>query len=233
MACGAPSTPARAHRSLAAAARRRAAASVPPPPAAMACSALYRQSKLGQALVDALDQLIEEHKLPPQLALRVLDEVRGRPPPPPPLVSRGAPCRSLTAAPPPTSAQYDEVVLDSLENQVTAKAVLKARRAIGGQLGGARRRRRRRHATPLPAPAVCSWPPCTRNPRPQGHLDIYRFCDNVRGWGEAAAGCWLTLGRGGDASGGAAPQHPRLTPPSLPPAPNRCGPSFCPTPTSA
>lgn len=42
----------------------------------MACSALYRQSKLGQSLVDALDQLVEEGKLPPQLALRVLDEVR-------------------------------------------------------------------------------------------------------------------------------------------------------------
>lgn len=48
----------------------------------MACSALYRQSKLGQSLVDALDQLVEEGKLPPQLALRVLDEVRpaGSPP---------------------------------------------------------------------------------------------------------------------------------------------------------
>ena len=45
----------------------------------MACSALYRQSKLGLSLVDALDQLVEEGKLPPQLALRILDEVR-RPP---------------------------------------------------------------------------------------------------------------------------------------------------------
>jgi hypothetical protein len=43
----------------------------------MACSALYRQSKLGLSLVDALDQLVEEGKLPPQLALRILDEVRG------------------------------------------------------------------------------------------------------------------------------------------------------------
>ncbi len=42
----------------------------------MACSALYRQSKLGLSLVDALDQLVEEGKLPPQLALRILDEVR-------------------------------------------------------------------------------------------------------------------------------------------------------------
>ena len=41
----------------------------------MACSALYRQSKLGLSLVDALDQLVEEGKLPPQLALRILDEV--------------------------------------------------------------------------------------------------------------------------------------------------------------
>lgn len=41
----------------------------------MACSALYRQSKLGHSLVDALDQLVEEGKLPPQLALRILDEV--------------------------------------------------------------------------------------------------------------------------------------------------------------
>ncbi|KAI7837111.1 hypothetical protein COHA_009059 [Chlorella ohadii] len=72
----------------------------------MACSALYRQSKLGQSLVDALDQLVEEGKLPPQLALRVLDE-------------------------------YDQVVLDALENKVTAKGTLK------------------------------------------GHLDIYRYCDNV------------------------------------------------------
>lgn len=49
----------------------------------MACSALYRQSKLGTSLVDALDQLVEEGRLPPQLALRVLEEVR--------------PLRSLTA----------------------------------------------------------------------------------------------------------------------------------------
>ena len=41
----------------------------------MACSALYRQCKLGSSLVDALDQLVEEGKLPPQLALRILDEV--------------------------------------------------------------------------------------------------------------------------------------------------------------
>ncbi len=41
----------------------------------MACSALYRQTKLGLSLVDALDQLVEEGKLPPQLALRILDEV--------------------------------------------------------------------------------------------------------------------------------------------------------------
>ncbi|KAL4439789.1 hypothetical protein ABPG75_002790 [Micractinium tetrahymenae] len=40
----------------------------------MACSALYRHSKLGLSLVDALDQLVEEGKLPPQLALRILDE---------------------------------------------------------------------------------------------------------------------------------------------------------------
>ncbi|KAL4434076.1 hypothetical protein ABPG75_000517 [Micractinium tetrahymenae] len=72
----------------------------------MACSALYRQSKLGLSLVDALDQLVEEGKLPPQLALRILDE-------------------------------YDSVVLDALETKVTAKASLK------------------------------------------GHLDIYRYCDNV------------------------------------------------------
>lgn len=72
----------------------------------MACSALYRQSKLGLSLVDALDQLVEEGKLPPQLALRILDE-------------------------------YDTVVLDALETKVTAKANLK------------------------------------------GHLDIYRYCDNV------------------------------------------------------
>jgi sulfite reductase beta subunit-like hemoprotein len=41
----------------------------------MACSALYRESKLGRTLVDALDQLVEEGKLPPQLALRILEEV--------------------------------------------------------------------------------------------------------------------------------------------------------------
>ncbi|KAI3434792.1 hypothetical protein D9Q98_002850 [Chlorella vulgaris] len=72
----------------------------------MACSALYRQTKLGLSLVDALDQLVEEGKLPPQLALRILDE-------------------------------YDDVVLETMEEKVTAKGSLK------------------------------------------GHLDIYRFCDNV------------------------------------------------------
>ena len=41
----------------------------------MACSQLYRQSKLGLSLVDALDQLVEEGKLPPQLALHILEQV--------------------------------------------------------------------------------------------------------------------------------------------------------------
>jgi hypothetical protein len=37
---------------------------------------LYRESKLGDSLVEALDILVDEGKIPPQLALRILAEVR-------------------------------------------------------------------------------------------------------------------------------------------------------------
>ena len=38
-------------------------------------SALYRQGKLCDCLVDALDKLINDNKIPPELAMRVLDKV--------------------------------------------------------------------------------------------------------------------------------------------------------------
>jgi hypothetical protein len=43
----------------------------------MATTHIYRQSKLGDSLVEALDTLVEEGKIPGPLALRVLQEVRG------------------------------------------------------------------------------------------------------------------------------------------------------------
>ena len=50
----------------------------------MASAQLYRQSKLGDCLVEALDDLINAGKLNPELAMRVLteyDTVRGSHPP--------------------------------------------------------------------------------------------------------------------------------------------------------
>lgn len=40
---------------------------------------LYRESKLGDSLVEALDILVDEGKIPGQLALRILAEVRHNP----------------------------------------------------------------------------------------------------------------------------------------------------------
>lgn len=40
----------------------------------MSALALYRQSKLGECLVDSLDQLINEQKITPDLAIRILEE---------------------------------------------------------------------------------------------------------------------------------------------------------------
>lgn len=37
---------------------------------------LYRQSRLGDALVESLDELVKAGKMPPDLALKVLGEVR-------------------------------------------------------------------------------------------------------------------------------------------------------------
>lgn len=50
---------------------------------------LYRQSKLGDSLVEALDQLVTEGKITPDLALKVLAEVR---------LSPAVPSVSLSAA---------------------------------------------------------------------------------------------------------------------------------------
>lgn len=36
---------------------------------------LYRQSKLGDSLVEALDQLVDEGKIPGELALKVMQQV--------------------------------------------------------------------------------------------------------------------------------------------------------------
>lgn len=40
----------------------------------MSAVALYRQSKIGECLADALDQLISDQKITPQLAIRILEE---------------------------------------------------------------------------------------------------------------------------------------------------------------
>lgn len=37
---------------------------------------LYRQTNVGQALVDALDQMVEEGKIPGPLAHKVVEQVR-------------------------------------------------------------------------------------------------------------------------------------------------------------
>lgn len=41
----------------------------------MSAVALYRQSKIGECLVESLDQLIKEEKITPDLAIRILEEV--------------------------------------------------------------------------------------------------------------------------------------------------------------
>lgn len=38
--------------------------------------ALYRESKFGDCLVNSLDEMVHAGKIPPPLALRVLEEVR-------------------------------------------------------------------------------------------------------------------------------------------------------------
>jgi hypothetical protein len=43
------------------------------------CSSIYRQSKLGDSLVEALDVMIKDEKITPDLAYKVLGEVK--PPP--------------------------------------------------------------------------------------------------------------------------------------------------------
>lgn len=40
----------------------------------MSAAQLYRQTQLGECLVDALDELITDEKLTPELAIRILSE---------------------------------------------------------------------------------------------------------------------------------------------------------------
>ena len=40
----------------------------------MSAAQLYRQTQLGECLVDALDELITDEKLTPDLAIRILSE---------------------------------------------------------------------------------------------------------------------------------------------------------------
>lgn len=35
---------------------------------------LYRQTKIGESLVEALDELVSEDKLPPEMAMKVLEQ---------------------------------------------------------------------------------------------------------------------------------------------------------------
>lgn len=69
-------------------------------------SSIYRQSKLGDSLVEALDVMIKDEKITPDLAFKVLGE-------------------------------FDSAMVNALATKVTARATFK------------------------------------------GHLDTYRFCDNV------------------------------------------------------
>lgn len=86
---------------------------------------LYRQSRLGDALVEALDELVKGGKLPPDLALKVLGEVRegwggkeaGRPAP--------ATSAHHPFLLPPT--QFDAVFLAALQSKVAGKATFRGR----------------------------------------------------------------------------------------------------------
>ncbi len=41
----------------------------------MSANQIYRQSKLGDALVEALDQMVMDEKIPGELATKILSEV--------------------------------------------------------------------------------------------------------------------------------------------------------------
>ena len=134
----------------------------------------YRDTRAGSALVDALDELVTEGRLPGDLAVKVLEEVRlkrgerkgkgthssalaprcgrplspSRPPPRPHFFSLAL-----------SFSQFDAVFLNALTTKVTGRATFKAR------------------------------------------LDTYRFCDNV--WTFVISGAeFRVAGGGGGGAGG-------------------------------
>ncbi|TPX68852.1 hypothetical protein SpCBS45565_g02864 [Spizellomyces sp. 'palustris'] len=78
----------------------------------MAQYELYRRSSLGMALTDTLDELITESHIDPQIAMKVLAQVRKR--------------VGATPNPSPTLfPQFDLTIAEALHNRVKAKAAIK------------------------------------------------------------------------------------------------------------
>ena len=104
---------------------------------------LYRQGKLAESLVEALDVLVEEGKIPGPLALKVMEEASGGGGGAGDARGRRQRCASPPQRTPthtqPACPQYDSSIVDTFNTRVTSKAVFK------------------------------------------GKLDVYRYCDNVRG----------------------------------------------------
>ena len=79
---------------------------------------IYRNSKLGDSLVEALAEMVDSHKISGHLASEVLEKVR---PPGGARAARHTPWPSspaLCRIPP----QFDEAMADALERKVSAKA---------------------------------------------------------------------------------------------------------------
>ncbi|KAF3156799.1 Transcription initiation factor IIA small chain (TFIIA 13.5 kDa subunit) [Orbilia oligospora] len=87
---------------------------------------LYRRSSIGVALTDALDDLISDGRIAPQLAMKIL-------------------------------SNFDRSVTDILAQQVTAKLSFKVQ----------------------PCSPVAPQALLMSTDNHQGHLDTYRFCDEV------------------------------------------------------
>lgn len=96
----------------------------------MSATHLYRQSKIGDSLVEALDALVDSGKLPGNLALRIMQEVGSeldlfaidRPPFFPPSLPFS---HSYSPTHPSLLLQFDKAIITALEEDVTAKSTFK------------------------------------------------------------------------------------------------------------
>ena len=137
----------------------------------MSSAQLYRQSKLGDCLVEALDDLINAGKLNPDLAIRVLSEydvVRGNFSPGPP-----EPCQAFTCTCMCRTASCQCTASVKLAKQLNIRhgpssTIFSYVMLIRGASADAQAMN---EALEKKVAARASF---------KGHLDTYRFCDNVR-----------------------------------------------------